>query len=229
MSRQVSALHLPVYRYLAQTSPVEAMSGTPPSPTSSVEARNRMWRRCHEMWVRPAGGGAIRMTRQNSCYWCGKRCGFSIHGDGNYGCEPTLIDLTTHGLVCRPCFDRSRPPHLKYLQQLIGPFLNDDPNLAHVISEFAYPVCARPFRGFCCKRQPYWVGWTCPLCARVATGAVAGEGIYSNWYQGRMWGNGVGHWTNRGGWGITSGSDWQSGSGDRLSGSAGWQWGYWRL
>ena len=150
-------------------------------------------------------------------------------GDRQCGSEPTLIDCDAIGLVCRPCLDRFWPPHLESVQKLIGPSLNGDSNLAHVISEFAYPVCTQPFRGFCCTRQPYWVGWTCPLCARVATGAVAGEGIYSNWYQGRMWGNGVGHWTNRGGWGITSGSDWQSGRGDRRSGSAGWQWGYWRL
>ena len=184
-----------------------------------------MWRRCHEMWWQHDGSLAIRMTRQNICFRCAKPCALSLHGHGIHGCEPTLIESDDMGLVCRPCFDRSWPPHLKYLHKLLGPSLNDDSNLTHIISEFAYPVCIQTFRGYCVKREPYWPGWACPVCLGVEPRTA---GTVWLGQEATMRANDVGHSTNRGGWANTSGSDWQSGSGDWSSGSSDWQWGYWR-
>jgi hypothetical protein len=106
-------------------------------------------------------------NRQQLCYWCGKRCGFftPVHS----GSEPTFNDCRAAAIVCSQCFERSWPPHLEYLQNLIGRFINRDPDLAHVISQFAFPVCIQPWKGFCCQCQPYWPGWTCPLCWRMTT------------------------------------------------------------
>ena len=104
-------------------------------------------------------------NRQQLCYWCGKRGGSSTLV--NSGSEPTLNDCRAAVIVCSQCFERSWPPHLEYLQNLIGRFLNRDTDLAHVISQFAFPVCIQPWKGFCCQCQPYWPGWTCPLCWRM--------------------------------------------------------------
>ena len=202
-------------RLLSQAYPVQAMSGTPPSPTSSVEARNRTGMR-----VRPAGGGAFswqwrqthprwlpnEIPREKKCFWCAKYCGW-YDGRGNrpFGFSPTpdLMDSSTIGLVCRTCLERYWPPHLEYVQKLIGPSLNGESNLAHIISEYAYPVCSQPFSGFCFKCEPYWVGWTCPVCERAdpnGGGYAGGTGRWhDDWARGTMWANERHHgWINRG-------------------------------
>ena len=138
-------------------------------------------------------------------HWWAEPCGSvgACDGDRQCGSEPTLIDCDAIGLVCRPCLDRFWPPHLEYVQKLIGPSLNGESNLAHIISEYAYPVCSQPFRGFCFKCEPYWVGWTCPVCERAdpnGGGYAGGTGRWhDDWANGTMWANERHHgWINRG-------------------------------
>ena len=208
MSRQVSALDLPVYRFLAQAYPVEAMS--------SIAGENDHLRWQYSPWMREVFSWQWRQThprwlpndyaREKKCFWCAKDCGW-YDGRGNrpFGFSPTpdLRDSSTIGLVCRTCLERYWPPHLEYVQKLIGPSLNGESNLAHIISEYAYPVCSQPFSGFCFKCEPYWVGWTCPVCERAdpnGGGYAGGTGRWhDDWANGTMWANERHHgWINRG-------------------------------
>ena len=134
-------------------------------------------------------------------------------GDRQCGSEPTLIHSDAIGLVCRPYLDRLYPPHLESGQKLLG-----------------------------CSCHPEWVGWTCPVCARVASAAAVGWASPTNWYQGPMWATGAGRWGNRGIWETAGEWDWPlgrcnaGGSWARFGGggwadgggggtSSGWDWG----
>ena len=47
---------------------------------------------------------------------------------------------------------------------MLSGYTRDHKSLAEVVAEFAYPICANPYLGFCYKCDPSWVGWICPVC-----------------------------------------------------------------
>jgi hypothetical protein len=100
------------------------------------------------------------------CFWCGKKC--ECRKDGF---EPTLINLDPVGWVCKQCHVRECPPHKFFVHKLLGPSLNGETNMTHLITKFAYPVCTEPFRSHCFKCDPQMQpGHRCRVCKRMATG-----------------------------------------------------------
>ena len=98
------------------------------------------------------------------CFWCG------VWGKCNPGFEPTeLIKCrTAAALLCITCIKAGSPPHRDYLQQVLGQVLAeytpDHMQLADVVAQFAYPICANLYLGFCFNCDPSWVGWACRVC-----------------------------------------------------------------
>jgi hypothetical protein len=98
------------------------------------------------------------------CFWCG------AWGKCNPGFQPTeLIRCrTAEALLCVSCVQKGSPPHSDYLlqvfKQVLHAYTADHMQLADVVAQFAYPICANPNLGFCFHCDPSWVGWTCCVC-----------------------------------------------------------------
>ena len=114
----------------------------------------------------------------NLCYWCGRKCACGKE----IGFKPTLIkpsnrmpkDISDNvGWICKQCHVRGCPPHKLFVDKLLGPFLNGDTDLTHLITKLAYPVCKEPRRGHCFKCNPLMQpGHRCRVCKRMATGML---------------------------------------------------------
>ena len=111
------------------------------------------------------------------CFWCG------VRGKCNPGFEPTeLIKCrATNGLLCTACISWGYPPHRDYLQlvlrraNIFSKYTTDHKQIADVVIQFAYPICALPFLGFCYNCDPFLAGWTCDVCDFYEDDAVAFE------------------------------------------------------
>ena len=100
----------------------------------------------------------------NKCFWCGKNCGCCREN----GFEPTLIKLDLVGWLCKECHVRECPPHKLFVHKFLGHFLNEETNMTHLITKFAYPVSLEPFRSHCFNCDPQMQsGHRCRVCQRL--------------------------------------------------------------
>ena len=95
----------------------------------------------------------------NVCMWCARKCPCA----GPFNLDPI-------NNRCRPCANRDCPPHNDYVHKLFGTMLDGRKIMTDIIAQFAYPVCDEPFMSACYKCEPNWVGYTCSVCKRLATG-----------------------------------------------------------
>jgi len=111
------------------------------------------------------------------CFWCG------VRGKCHPGFEPTELMKcrAINGLLCKGCLSWGYPPHRHYLQDVLrtvnvfSNYTTDHKQIADVVIQFAYPICAFPFLGFCYKCDPFLPGWICDVCDFYEDDAVAFE------------------------------------------------------
>jgi len=168
------------------------------------------------------------------CYWCGKKRPCYCE---NPGFEPTLYKLDLAWL-CKECRVRECPPHKLFVHKFLGQFLNEETNMTHLITTFAYPVSLEPFRSHCFNCDPKMQRYhRCRVCQRLWRREQVPHPYQidptlkllklQRWnYRGQPfeygWDWHLGRWNVGASWAGFGGGGWASGGGGWASGGGGW-------